>query len=310
MLAVLTITAPIFILIALGFISARIALLNREQIRGMGGFVINFALPALVFKALADRSIGEVLNVPYLLAYALGSLTVFGLGFAISRWLRKEGLSASALSAMGMSVSNSGFIGYPIVAMALGPPAAVALALGMLVENLLMIPLALALAEAGTQGSSPTLAVVRETARRLLKNPVIIAISLGLALSLLEVRLPIILATTIDMLAKASAPVALFVIGGVLYGVKTRGVLLDVGQIAVGKLLLHPLAVFASFWLLAPIDPQLMVAGVLFASTPVMSIYPILGQRFGLEGRSAAALVVSTCLAFFSISALVAILTH
>lgn len=310
MLAVLTITAPIFILIALGFISARIALLNREQIRGMGGFVINFALPALVFKALADRSIGEVLNVPYLLAYALGSLTVFGLGFAISRWLRKEGLSASALSAMGMSVSNSGFIGYPIVAMALGPPAAVALALGMLVENLLMIPLALALAEAGTQGSSPTLAVVRETARRLLKNPVIIAISLGLALSLLEVRLPIILATTIDMLAKASAPVALFVIGGVLYGVKTRGVLLDVGQIAVGKLLLHPLAVFASFWLLAPIDPQLMVAGVLFASTPVMSIYPILGQRFNLEGRSAAALVVSTCLAFFTISALVAILAR
>jgi len=266
-LAVLTITAPIFILIALGFISARIALLNPEQIRGMGSFVINFALPALVFKALADRSIGEVLNVPYLLAYALGSLSVFGLGFAISRWLRKDGLSASALSAMGMSVSNSGFIGYPIVAMALGPPAAVALALGMLVENLLMIPLALALAEAGTQGSSPTLVVIRETARRLLKNPLIIAISLGLALSLLEVRLPIILATTIDMLAKASAPVALFVIGGVLYGVKTRGVLLDVGQIAVGKLLLHPLAVFAGFWLLAPIDPQLMVAGVLFAST-------------------------------------------
>jgi hypothetical protein len=309
-LAVLTITAPIFILIALGFISARIALLNPEQIRGMGAFVINFALPALVFKALADRSLGEVLNVPYLLAYALGSLTVFGLGFAISRWLRKEGLSASALSAMGMSVSNSGFIGYPIVAMALGPPAAVALALGMLVENLLMIPLALALAEAGTQGASPTLTVVRETARRLLKNPLIIAISLGLAISLLQVRLPIILATTVDMLAKASAPVALFVIGGVLYGVKTRGVLLDVGQIAVGKLLLHPLAVFASFWLLAPIDPQLLVAGVLFASTPVMSIYPILGQRFGLEGRSAAALVVSTCLAFFSISALVAILVH
>jgi len=41
-----------------------------------------------------------------------------------------------------------------------------------------------------------------------------------------------------------------------------------------------------------------------------MSIYPILGQRFNLEGRSAAALVVSTCLAFFTISALVAILVH
>jgi hypothetical protein len=41
-----------------------------------------------------------------------------------------------------------------------------------------------------------------------------------------------------------------------------------------------------------------------------MSIYPILGQRYGLESRSAAALVVSTSLAFFSMSTLVALLTQ
>lgn len=310
MLAVLTITAPIFILIALGFVSARIGLLNREQIRGMGGFVINFALPALVIKALVDRPIGEVLNLPYLLAYALGSLAVFGAGFGVSRWLRKDSLAASALTAMGMSVSNSGFIGYPIVAMLLGPPAAVALALGMLVENLLMIPLALALAEAGQQRAGASVAVLGETLKRLLKNPIIIAISLGLMLSLLEIRLPALPFKVIEMLASASAPVALFVIGGTLYGLKTRGLWLDVGLTGVGKLILHPLAVFAAFAVLPGVEPQLMVAGVLFASAPMMSIYPILGQRFGLEGRCAAALVVSTSLAFFTISTLVALLAH
>lgn len=310
MLAVLTITAPIFILIALGFVSARIGLLNREQIRGMGGFVINFALPALVIKALVERPIGEVLNLPYLLAYALGSLAVFGAGFGVSRWLRKDSLAASALTAMGMSVSNSGFIGYPIVAMLLGPPAAVALALGMLVENLLMIPLALALAEAGQQRAGASVAVLGETLKRLLKNPIIIAISLGLMLSLLEIRLPALPFKVIEMLASASAPVALFVIGGTLYGLKTRGLWLDVGLTGVGKLILHPLAVFAAFAVLPAVEPQLMVAGVLFASAPMMSIYPILGQRFGLEGRCAAALVVSTSLAFFTISTLVALLAH
>jgi predicted permease len=310
MLVVLSITAPIFILIGLGFAAVRIGLVNPEQVRGMGSFVITFALPALVIKALTERALDEVLDLRYLLVYALGSLAVFALGFAVSRWLRRESISASALTALGMSVSNSGFIGYPIVAMALGPPAAVALALGMLVENLLMIPLALILAEAGSQRSGSVLAVGRETARRLLQNPLIIAISLGLALALLEVRLPSILANSVEMLARASAPVALFVIGGVLAGVKAQGLLLDVAQIALGKLLLHPLAVFIGFCLLPPGDPQLMVAGVLFASTPLMSIYPILGQRYGLESRSAAALVVSTSLAFFSMSALVALLTH
>ncbi len=50
-----------------------------------------------------------------------------------------------------MSASNSGFIGYPVAAMVLGSPAAMFLALNMLIENLLIIPLALTLAELGRQ---------------------------------------------------------------------------------------------------------------------------------------------------------------
>lgn len=308
MLAVFGITAPIFVLIGLGFFSARGGLVNREQIRGMGAFVIHFALPALVLKALTERSLGEVLNWPYLAAYALASLALFAAGFAVARWWRGQGVSASAILAMGMSVSNSGFIGYPIAAMLLGQTAALAMALGMLVENLLLIPLALILAEAGQQRGGNGWAVARETALRLLRNPLIIAISLGLLLSLLQLRLPSLLFKAVDMLASASAPVALFVIGGTLYGLKIRGMAPDVAQTALGKLVLHPLALLAAFLLLPGVEPQLMVAGLLFASAPMMSIYPILGQRFGLEERCAAALVAATVLAFFSISGLLGLL--
>ena len=167
MLAVLSITAPIFILIGLGFVSVRGGLVNREQLRGMGTFVITFALPALVFNALAKRPLSEVLNVPYMGAYALGSLAIFAIGFAVAFWLRRQGVSRSAIMALGVSVSNSGFIGYPIALTVLGEQAAVALALGMLVENLLLIPLALALAEAGTQRGSGGWALLRETGLRI-----------------------------------------------------------------------------------------------------------------------------------------------
>ncbi|MDR8017074.1 AEC family transporter [Ectopseudomonas guguanensis] len=308
MLTVLGITAPIFILIGLGFVSARIALINREQIRGLGAFVINFALPALVLRALVERRLDEVLNWPYLAAYALASLSLFTAGFAVARWLRGQGQSASAILAMGMSVSNSGFIGYPIAVMVLGQTAAVAMALGMLVENLLLIPLALALAEAGTQRGNGGWALLRETGLRLARNPLIIAIAVGLLLSLLQIRLPAVPLRVVDMLANASAPVALFVIGGSLYGLKLGGMGGDLVQTALGKLVLHPLALLLAFLLLPGVEPQLMVAGLLFASAPMMSIYPILGQRFGLEQRCAAALVAATVLAFFSISGLLALL--
>lgn len=307
MLAVLSITAPIFILIGLGFFSARIALVNREQVRGMGTFVIYFALPSLVFKALAERSLSEVLNWPYLLAFALASLSLFGIGLLVARRWRGLGLSHSAILAMGMSVSNSGFVGYPIAVMVIGPTAALAMALGMLVENLVMIPLALAIAEAGRQGGQGW-TVARETALRLLRNPLIIAIVLGLVMSMLELHLPMVPARVIDMLAAASAPVALFVIGATLNGMKIGGMAADLAQTSIGKLILHPLLMFVALSLVPGIDPMLMVAGVLFTSAPMMSVFPILGQRFGLEERCAAALVGCTVLAFFSVSALLVLL--
>ncbi|MRK22103.1 AEC family transporter [Pseudomonas sp. JG-B] len=309
MFQILGITAPIFILIGIGYLSARGRLVSPEQVLGMGKFVITFALPALVIRALLEKPLDEVFDATYLLAYGIGSQVVFWGGFLFSRLVRKDSLSGSALAGLGMSVSNSGFIGYPIVAMVLGSPAAVALALGMLVENLLMIPLALALAELGRQNGSGLRAALLDTFLRLLRNPVIISISIGLGLALLGVRLPSVPAKVVEMLAMASAPVALFVIGASLNGLRTGGLIKDVAQLSIGKLLLHPLVVLLSFQLLPPVDPVLRIAGVLFACSPMMSIYPILGQRYGLEGRCAAALVVCTILAFVSISGFIGLLT-
>lgn len=303
MLQILSITTPIFILIGLGFLSARGGLISREQVRGMGAVVINFALPALVLKAVSENPIGEVFNWQYLTAYGLGSLAVFCLGLLASRTLRREPLDSSAIAALGMANSNSGFVGYPIVAMTLGATAAIGLALNMVVENLLIIPLALALAEAGRQEGS-ALGVARETLKRLARSPLIIAMAIGLPLALLELRLPAVPARVVEMLATASAPLALFVIGGSLYGLRLSGMQGEIGMIAFGKLILHPLAVLLIFSLLPDVDPALMAAGVLFASAPMLSIYPILGQRFGVDGRCAAALLLTTVASFVTISTL------
>lgn len=308
MLDILTITAPIFLLIGLGFLSVHGGVLGREQIRGIGSFVIHFALPALLIHSLATRSIDEILNTGYLLAYGLGSLAAFAVGFALSRWGRRDNLQGSAMSGLGMSASNSGFIGYPVVVMVVGPLAALPMALCMLVESLLMVPLALTLAEAGRQNGGAARQVAMEIVRRLVKNPVLIGIVVGLGLSLLELRLPPILLRPIEMLAQASAPVALFVIGGTLYGLKPTGMLADSAQMALGKLVLHPLAVYLAFSLVPGVGADLQIAALLFASAPMFTVYPLLAQQYGLEDRCAAALVATTVLSFFSMSLLLGVL--
>jgi len=301
-LQILQITAPIFLLIGLGYLAAMGGLLNREQVRGIGAFVITFAMPALLIKTLGTAPIQQTLLPGYLLAYAFGSLAAFAAAFSVSRWLRGDNLSGSAINAMGMSVSNSGFVGYPLVAAAVGSPAVLGMAMGMLVENLLMIPLALLLAEAGKQQGGGGLNVLGVIFGRLLKNPVIIGILVGLGVSLLGIEIPPLLFKPIDMLAGVSAPLALFVIGAGLFGMKARGVWVDAAWIASGKLIVHPLAVLCAFLLVPGIDPVMKAVGVLFACSPMMSIFPILGQRFGLEDRCSATLLVATVLSFFTIS--------
>ncbi len=310
MLTILAITAPIFILIGLGFASSRFGLFSKIQIAGLGSFVINIALPALIVKALGQKPIGEVFDIAYLTAYGLGSLAIFALGLWFSFKVRQDNLASSTISALGMSTSNSAFIGYPIVAMVLGPPAAVALALCILIENLIMLPLALILSEGrGAQRGESTGALLRNLGKRMVKNPIIIAITVGLALSLTGLSIGPILAKVIDMLAMASAPIALFVIGASLYGLKPGGVLADMVQVSVGKLVLHPLAVFLAFFLVPGVTPEMKAAGVLIASAPMMSIYPIIGQRVGLESRCAAALVCATVMSFISITLWVAFIS-
>ncbi|OLU27410.1 permease [Pseudomonas sp. PA15(2017)] len=302
MLQILQITAPIFLLIGLGYLAAMGGLLNREQVRGIGAFVITFAMPALLIKTLGTSPIQQTMVPGYLLAYAFGSLAAFILAFGVSRWVRGDNLSGSAINAMGMSVSNSGFVGYPLVAAAIGSPAVLGMAMGMLIENLLMIPLALMLAEAGKQQGGGGLKVLGMTFGRLLKNPVIIGIIIGLCVSLLGIEIPPLLFKPIDMLAGVSAPLALFVIGAGLFGMKARGVWVDAAWISGGKLILHPLAVLCAFMLVPGVDPVMKTVGVLFACSPMMSIFPILGQRFGLEDRCSATLLVATVLSFVTIS--------
>ncbi|CAL95151.1 AEC family transporter [Azoarcus olearius] len=308
MLDILAITGPIFIVIAIGFAAVRSGLFAKADTRALGAFVINIALPAVLFKALSQRSFGEVMNPTHLAAYAIGSLAAFGVGVMVMRVLRRQPMPKAAIVGMGMAMSNSAFIGFPVALQLFGQAAAVGLALALIVENLILLPLVIALAESSGDNGAKLGRVVAQTFARLLKNPIVLAILAGFGASLLGLRPPLMLAKAIDMLALASAPVALFVIGGALVGQKVGGMMADLGLIAAGKLVLHPLAVLTMFWLLPPVDPVLQMAGVLFASAPMATVYPIIGQKYGQDGMCSAALVVTTVASFVTLSVVVGVL--
>lgn len=305
MLAILSIATPIFLLIGLGYVVRWSGIIQREQMQGVGVFVMYCALPALVIRALTQQPLEEIFKLNYLIAYGLGSIAIFSAGLLLCLKLQRQPLNTSAMQALGMAAANSGFVGYPVAAMVIGSPAAVLLALNMVIETLIIIPMALILAEMGSQQGSSVWKTVKQTALNLIKNPVLAGLLVGIFLAVTGIKIPTPLFKAIDMLAEAAGPAALFVIGGALFGLQVKGMARDVSQIVIGKLLIHPLIIFIAFYLMSGIDPLYMVGAVLFAASPMISIYPLFGQRYGLGGISAAAMLVATVASFFTLSLII-----
>ena len=308
---ILGITGPIYLAIALGYIVTQRGLFTRADMQVFGKFTIQLALPALLFNALSRRSVGEILNWQYLAAYTVATLAVVLGGLFWTRRVLGKPLSLASVVTMGMACSNSGFVGYPVAMLTLGSTVAgVSLALNMVVENLLIIPLLLAVAGSeGVPGQWRQAFV--QTFKGLLGNPMIWGIVAGFAVSLFGVPMPEPVSRTINLFSAASGALSLFVIGGSLVGLKPEGLKGTIAQIALGKLLVHPLVMLVVLlWLIPIADPALRTAALLTCAMPMMGIYTILAQRFGHGAISAAALLVSTVVSFFTLSGLLWLLRH
>lgn len=310
---VLLITVPIYLTILVGYLAVRTGRLAEGSVHALGAFAVNFALPAMVFTAVAGQELKETLSWTYMLAYLAGSLAVGSLALAVARGPGRNSTSGAACLAMGCASSNSAFIGFPVLLLAAPKVASVALALNTVVENLAVIPLFLFLAEGGSSVDAPVGPAVRRAFSRLLMRPLIMGLIAGVLVSTLGLDLPEPVSRTINLFAQASSALTLFFVGGTLAGVRLRRLLAIVAPMALAKLVLHPLCVWLAIIVagvigLGALDTQLGNAAIMMAAMPVMAMYPVLVQRYGGEGIAAAMLLFTTVGSFVTVNALLWIL--
>ena len=74
MLTILAITFPIYAVIALGYLTVRYGVFRREDMPVFGGYVLNIALPALLFNAVATRNLSDLFNMTYMAVFLIGTL--------------------------------------------------------------------------------------------------------------------------------------------------------------------------------------------------------------------------------------------
>lgn len=312
--AILSITFPIYAAIGIGYLVVAKGWFSASDMRVLGKYVLNIALPALLFNAVASRDLGQVFQPGYMLVFLAGGLATIAIAFLWFSFAAPD-KPRRAVAVMGSACPNSGFIGYPVMLLTFPDLAGVILALNFLVENVVLIPLCLILMDLSRPQDG--LSIPRRIGRILwgvLTRPMVLGLLAGLAVSLLRLPLPDTATRLFQMLAASASALSLVVIGGSLVGLPLKGNRALAAQIAGAKLVLHPamvalatLALTAAGLVTLPAD--LHIAVILSAAMPMFGIYTVLAQEQGLEGVASIALLLATSAAFVTLSGLLFWLT-
>jgi len=304
MLAVLLKTLPFFALIGLGYGAARVRFFPPEATAYLTKFVFYFALSAMIFRYAATLPLGELLNPRFLMAYLSGTMAVYLLATCVA-FLRGTSVAEAAVEAQCAAIGNTGFLGLPMLAVLLGP-ASVGPVMMVLTTDLIVFSSLIVILITGAGGGRMSPAVLRTVALGLLKNPMIVAILLGLAWSGLALPMPGPLDDFLKILGAAATPGALFAIGASLAD-KSAERIEVAAWLSFAKLVLHPAAVAVTSLLLYRVEPY--AAGVMIAAAalPVAGNVYILAQHYGVAPqRVSASILVSTAVSILTVPAVIA----
>ena len=297
-------TLPFFAIIALGYGSGRRGFFTEEATAYLTKFVFYFALSAMLFGFTANLSIAEIIDWTFVKAYLAASLLVYVL-VTIVAVLRKRPITEAAFEAQCGVIGNVGFLGVPMLTLLLGPEAIGPVIL-VLAVDLIFFGSLIVILVTGSRDGRMSLGVFRTVGIGLMKNPMIVSITLGLLWSAYSIPIPAPVGEFLTLLGAAATPGALFASGASLAS-KSAERLSVAGWLSFSKLVLHPGAVAIAALVIWPVEPY--AAGVMIAAAalPVAGNVYILAQHYGVAPtRVSASILISTAASIVTVSAVIA----
>jgi predicted permease len=271
MFQVFEIVFPIFAIVLLGYFYARhfgadMASANRLN--------LEIFTPALIFSVLSGEGFDLTLYADLALAAAAVVLGSGLLGWPVARLLGYR----SKVFLPPMMFNNSGNMGLPLALFAFGEAALPAAMILFLVENTLHF----------TVGNAMLTGHVNPL--KLLRMPMLVATLGGLVVAVLRLRVPGPLHEAIDLLGQIAIPLMLFALG-----VRMTGVDLSDWRIGLAGAVLCPLtglAIALPLTTLMPWPPMQAAQLIVFAALPPAVLNFMLAERYDIEPRKVAAVVL------------------
>jgi len=257
--------ATIVAVIGVGALIAHLGVVDLSAQKVLSHIAFFVASPALLLTTVAQADTHDVLSRS-LVATAVGVVVPATVYVVVAGWRWRRSVGERVIGALASSYVNAGNLGLPVAAYVLGDAALVAPTL--LMQLLVLQPIALAVLDADVRGRRPT---VRDMMVRPFTNPLTIGTLLGLLLSVTGWQLPPIVLDPIELIGAMAVPGMLLAYGIALRLGPGFGGEVPAAELALTstlKLAVQPLVAYVVANLVLGLDGHTLLAVVVCSSLP------------------------------------------
>ena len=269
---------PVFGIGVLGYVLGLRGTFDFNIAMALSKFVMFVAMPALGFQLLVNAPLDEF-NLAMLGGYFVTELLMYAAGFLIARRVFKTDVMEAALLGLAIALTNHILFVLPIAITLFGEEVVTPIVSIISIDGILIFSGSLILMDVlATRDTS-----LRHTISKIIRNPPLIAMAVGLAAGSLGLAVPIGLDVFIDFLGGTASPVLLFALGTIL---SQRGSgarpMLPV-TIAAMKLVAHPLLAAIIFTGVLQLTPEVRNPAMMVAAAPCGVMAFMLALNYGVR---------------------------
>ena len=279
-----------FVLMAIGFVAYRKQILSNQGTKDIGKLLLNVAIPMIVISNFCVEKSAEKtaeLFESALLSFLCMALSV---AFAYLAYHKKD-----RIAEFSTAFSNAGFIGIPLVQAIFGSGAVFYISVMIVLINVLQWTY-------GVYTITDDKSVM--DFKKIMKNPLILSVGIGIVIYFLNIRLPKIAMDIISSISAINTPLAMIVSGvylaqsDLLNAMRKK----DAWLLSLSRLIVIPLIVMLVFRFL-PFGSTAMKLSILLAGAcPVGSNVAVFAQQYDKDYRKGVEYVcVSTLLSILAL---------
>jgi len=213
------VTIPIFLVMVVGYFLRRIGMLNDNFVTVANKFNFTVTLPVLLYKDLASVDILEIFDWKYVLFCAIATSAGFWGSWAVAKLTLKDRSMRGAFTQAAFR-SSAAVMGLAFIQNIYGESAMGSLMIIGAVPLYNIYSVIVLTFEGDYPEGERDTGRIKKAGINILKNPIIIAIVIGMIVALLGNPMPTIVNSTVENIAKMATPLALIGLGAGFEGRK------------------------------------------------------------------------------------------